>query len=208
MIKRTTLILFIVFTGLNGFAQKKDTKKPAAETKKPEAAAPAPFDVQEATSALIKVLNKIRVESKLDSVEFNPILAKASLIQSEDMAKSGKADLSNSKGKYKTTEKRVVSVGGTNKAQELVTSVTLIKGKSTMSVQEFSDAVFFKWRTGKIPQSVIKNSEYLFASPSITLDVTGKKITAQYTRKNIVISKFSPFNGDTIEHLKRTNCQR
>lgn len=40
------------------------------------------------------------------------------------------------------------------------------------------------------------------------LDVTGKKITAQYTRKNIVISKFSPFSGDTIEHLKRTNLER
>ncbi|MGZ4055958.1 MAG: hypothetical protein ACXVPU_19355 [Bacteroidia bacterium] len=181
MIKRTTLILFIAFNGLAGFAQKKDAKKPA----EPESS----FNTKDATAALIKALNKIRIDSKLDSVEFNDILAKAAEIQSADMAKSGKADLTNSKGKYKTTEKRVISVGGTNKTQELVTSVSIAKGKSTMSIQEFADAVFYKWRTGKLPQSIIKNPDYLFASPSITLDATGKKAYV-----SIVFGSFSTFN--------------
>ena len=40
------------------------------------------------------------------------------------------------------------------------------------------------------------------------LDVTGKKITAQYTRKNIVISNFVPLNSDAIEQMKRTDLER
>jgi len=37
------------------------------------------------------------------------------------------------------------------------------------------------------------------------LDVSGKKITAEYSRKNTAISNFTPFKDDTIEQLKRAN---
>jgi diguanylate cyclase (GGDEF)-like protein len=37
------------------------------------------------------------------------------------------------------------------------------------------------------------------------LDVTGKKISAEYTRKNIVIAKFNPLSDDSIANLKRTD---
>lgn len=180
MIRRTTLVLLIAFTSTTGLAQKKDTKKvaPAAE-----------FSTKDAESALLQVLNKFRVEAKLDSVEYHEVLANAAAIQTADMAKNGKAELMNSKGKYKTTEKRVIAMGGTNKTQEIVLSTGIVKGKGSLSAQEFADAVFYKWRTGKIPQSIIKNADYIYASPSVTLDEAGKKAYV-----SIVFGSFNTFN--------------
>lgn len=37
------------------------------------------------------------------------------------------------------------------------------------------------------------------------LDISGKKITADYSRKNIVLSKFEPLSEQTISELKRTD---
>ena len=181
MIKRTTLILFIIFTAIGGFAQKKGSKP---------AVSPVDFNTKEAEIALVRVLNKVRIENKLDSVEYNPILAQAAAIQSADMAKNGKAELTNSKGKYKTTQKRVIAVGGTNKTQELVLSTSIVKGKSSMSPQELADAAFYKWRVGKQNQSVIKNADWIYASPSVTIDESGKKAYI-----SIVFGSFNTFNS-------------
>ncbi|MGQ0827553.1 MAG: CAP domain-containing protein [Bacteroidota bacterium] len=179
MVKRTAFVLFIAFTSLTAFAQKKDAP--------PET--PSSFDTKQAEQALLKVLNKLRNDNKLDSVEFNETLFQAAQIQSADMAGNGKAELNNSKGKYKTTAKRVIAMGGTNKAEEIVLTTGVVKGKGFFSAQEFADAAFYKWRTGKIPQRVIKNPDYLYASPSITLDEAGKKAYI-----SIVFGSFKTFN--------------
>jgi uncharacterized protein YkwD len=176
MIKKTTLILFIAFSTFTGFAQK-------------ETPPPATFDTKEAETALLKVLNKLRTDNKLDSVEFNEILSKASRIQADDMAQNGKAELKNSKGKYGTTAKRVIAMGGTNKAEEIVLTTGIVKGKGVFTAQEFADVVFYKWRTSKIPQRIIKNPDYLYASPSVTLDEAGKKAYI-----SIVFGNFKTFN--------------
>lgn len=39
------------------------------------------------------------------------------------------------------------------------------------------------------------------------IDVSGKKISGEYTRKNAVVSKFGAFNDKTIEQLKRTDLE-
>ncbi len=180
MLKKITVVLFFALTTLPGFAQKKATKpSPSSD-----------FNTKEAEIALLKVLNKVRTDNKLDSVEYNDILGKAAAIQSADMAKNGKAELDNSKGKYKTTEKRVIASGGTNKTQELVLATSILKGKVSMSAQELAEAAFYKWRVGKIPQSIIKNSDFLFASPSVTLDASGKKAYI-----SIVFGSFNTFNS-------------
>lgn len=179
MLKKTTLILFIALATINGFAQKKGAKPSTASD----------FDTKAAEQALLKALNKVRIENKLDSVEFHPILGQAAAIQSEDMAKNGKAELENSKGKYKTTAKRVVSVGGTVKAQELVLGTSIVKGKASMTAQELADAAFYKWRVGKQNQAIIKNADFVYASPSITIDASGKKAYI-----SIVFGSFNTFN--------------
>ncbi len=179
MIKKIIPFLFIAFTSLIGIAQ---TDNPTKE-------APKVFAPEEAEKALLKVLNKVRADNKLDSVEFNETLYRASSIQSNDMANNGKAELTNSKGKFSTTEKRVIAFGGTNKTEEIVLATGVVKGKGVFTAQEFADAAFYKWRTGKIPQRVIKNPDYLYASPSVTLDQTGKKAYI-----SIVFGSFKTFN--------------
>lgn len=180
MIKNYILFLLIIFTSYSGVSQNNDSEKSKPETE---------FNIKDAEKALVAVLNKLRVENNLDSVSYNETLAKASEIQAISMAKSGKAELSNSKGKYKTTAKRVIAVGGTNKAEELVLATSIVKGKSSMSGQEFAETAFYKWRTGKKQQAIIKNPEYLFASPSIVLDETGKKAYVSF-----VFGSYKSFN--------------
>jgi hypothetical protein len=175
MIKKTTLLLFLSFTLLQAFSQK--------------AAPESEFNIDESKQALLHVLNKIRRDSNLDTLEFNESLGKASDVQAVDMARMGKADLTNSSGKYATTVKRVIAFGGTNKAEELVLSMSIVKGKTTMSSKEFAEAVFYKWRTGKRNQGIIKNADYLFASPAVSLDASGKKAYV-----SIVFGNFSTFN--------------
>ena len=58
-----------------------------------------------------------------------------------------------------------------------------------MSSKPFAEAVFYKWRTGKRNQTIIKNPDYIFASPSVRLDETGKKAYV-----SIVFGNFSTFN--------------
>ena len=179
MLKKSTFFLFITIATISGFAQKKGAAPSSASN----------FDTKAAEIALVKALNKVRLENKLDTIEYHPILAQAAKIQSDDMAKNGKAQLENSKGKYKTTSKRLIAVGGTNKAQELVLGTSIVKGKASMSAQELADAAFYKWRVGKQNQAVIKNAEFVYASPSITIDASGKKAYI-----SIVFGSFNSFN--------------
>lgn len=180
MIKKTTLLLFLSITALHVFSQK-ETKRTSPESE---------FKIEEAPQALLRVLNKLRTDNNLDTLEFNEKLAKASEVQAIDMSLSGKADLTNSKGKYATTAKRVIAFGGTNKAEELVLSLSIMKGKTSMSAKEFAEAVFYKWRTGKRNQTILKNPDYIFASPNVQLDQSGKKAYV-----SIVFGNFSSFNS-------------
>lgn len=175
MIRKTTLFLFLSFILSPAFSQK---ASPESE-----------FNIEESEKALLRALNKVRRDSNLDTMDVNEKLTKASEIQAVDMAKMGKADLTNSSGKYSTTAKRVIAFGGTNKAEELVLAMSIVKGKSVMSSKDFADAVFYKWRTGKRNQTIIKNPDYIFASPSVRLDETGKKAYV-----SIVFGNFSTFN--------------
>ncbi len=176
MIKKTTaLLLFLSIISLQTFSQKE-----AEESE---------FSTEESEKALLRTLNKVRRDSNLDTMDFNDKLYKASEVQALDMAKKGKADLGNSSGKYATTAKRVIAFGGTNKAEELVITLSIVKGKTILNPKEFADAVFFKWRTGKKNQAIIKNPDYIFASPAVRLDHTGKKAFV-----SIVFGNFSTFN--------------
>lgn len=176
MIKKTTLLLVLSLTILQAFAQK--------------ASPESDFNTQDAEKAILHALNKLRKDSNLDTMDFNEKLGKASEVQAVDMAKHGKADLDNSSGKYATTAKRVIAFGGTNKAEELVLAMSIVKGKTTMPAKEFAEAVFYKWRTGKRNQTILKNPDYIFASPAVRLDESGKKAYV-----SIVFGNFSTFNS-------------
>lgn len=180
MIKKITLSILLTIACTFVFAQKKTKKEEPAEKKTVETAAVEKLILQE--------LNKIRIASGLDTLEANPILSKASAIQAKDMAANNKAQLDNSKGKMKTTAKRVIASGGTKNAEETVLSVSALKGKAAASPNDIADAVMAKWKVGKKELAIIKNGNYVFASPAVQLDETGKKayISVVYGGFNIV----------------------
>ncbi|MDQ3048334.1 MAG: hypothetical protein M3R27_12355 [Bacteroidota bacterium] len=183
MINRSALLLLMFLTAsFSGFAQKKGDKSKTPTSDRS-------FNTEEAAKIILTGLNKMRVDNNIDSLEFNETLAKASAIQSEDMAKNAKASLENSKGKYKTTAKRVIAVGGTKNAEEIVIATNGLKGKSPATAQEVADAVLLKWKTAKKEQLIIKNGNYVYASPSVSLDETGKKVFV-----SVVFGSFNTFN--------------
>jgi hypothetical protein len=180
MIRKITLfILFLSFNTI-AFSQKKPKKESNTEAKSIETAA--------AEKLILMQLNKIRTSAGLDSLETNEILSNASAIQAEDMAANNKAQLENSKGKMKTTAKRVIACGGTRNAEETVLSVSALKGKAAASPKDIADAVMAKWSIGKKELAIIKNGTYVFASPSVKIDATGKKayVSVVYGGFNIV----------------------
>jgi len=167
MIKKITLSCLFLVLLTTSFAQKKSKKDAMPEKQSNET---------EAVEKLILIeLNKIRTNANLDSLERNEILTKASALQAEDMAKNNKATLVNSKGKLATTAKRVIASGGTKNAEETVIAVSGMKGKAAASPKEICDAVMLKWKTGKKELVIIKNGNYVFASPSVRMDAAGKK---------------------------------
>jgi hypothetical protein len=176
MIKKITLFILLIFNISLSFSQKKTQPKESS------------IITSDVEVFILKELNKIRTLNGLDILEENPILSKASSIQATDMAKNNKASLDNSKGKFKTTAKRVVASGGTKNAEETVISVAAIKGKSEATPQDIADAVITKWKMGKKELAIIKNGNYVFASPSVRIDETGKKayISVVYGGFNIV----------------------
>lgn len=181
MIKKITLFCLFISLSASISAQKKKSKKDeGADTKTQETAA--------AEKLLLTELNKIRTSAGLDSLETHEILTKAATLQSEDMAKNNKAQLLNSKGKLKTTGKRVIASGGTQNAEETVIAVSGMKGKQAATPKDIVDAIMLKWRNGKKELVIIKNGNYVFASPSITMDATGKKafVSVVYGGFNIV----------------------
>ncbi len=181
MFRKFLLGLFFAFIALTSSAQKKEAPVPESQNN---------FDTESTAKYILAGLNKIRNDNNTDSLEFNDLLLKASRIQSADMAEKGKADLENSKGKLNTTGKRVISAGGTKNAEEIVVSLSVLKDKKPITSQELADAAIAKWQTGKKEQATIKNGNYVYASPSVTLDAAGKKAFV-----SVVFGSFNTFNA-------------
>ncbi len=181
MIQRITSILIILLFSTFSFAQKKDTKKPAPTRNE--------VNTDQVARMILQGLNQFRIENSIDTLEYNDVLGQAAEIQSMDMAGKNKASLENSKGKYKTTAKRVVAVGGTVNAEEIVFAAATTKGKMDLKPQEMADAAIAKWKMDKKAIVIIKNGNYIFASPKVTIDETGKKAYI-----SVVFGSYNSFN--------------
>ncbi len=193
MLKKSALILFVAFITSTSFAQKKS---------KSESKSQSTVNTDSTSMLILKGLNAIRTGMDLDILEYDSMLVKASKIQSESMAESGKADLSN-KGKYATTGKRVVAMGGTKKAEELVLSLSALKGKVPITPAELADAVVKKWQTGKKELTIITNANFVYASPSVKIDESGKKAFI-----SVVFGSFNTFNKGAGKKKRKTLATR
>lgn len=190
--RKNTIILFLTLLSSLSFAQKTDSPKTESESE-------IDTEIDYTAQLVLDGLNKIRTENFTDSLEFNEMLSKASIIQSNDMAEKGKAILENSKGKYKTTAKRVIAMGGTKNTEEIVLSLSALKDKKQLTPQEIADAVISKWRSGKKELVTIKNGNYIYASPSVKIDATGKKVFI-----SVVFGSFNTFNAGVKKRKELT----
>lgn len=181
MAKKIIFSFIFLLVALFSFGQKKDNKKPAPTRNE--------VNTDQVTRLIIQGLNKFRTENSIDTLEYNDVLGQAADIQAQDMAKNGKATLENSKGKYKTTAKRVVAVGGTVNAEELVFSTNVSKGKMDLKPQELADAAIAKWKMDKKAVVILKNGNYIFGSPKAAIDPTGKKMFI-----SMVFGSYNSFN--------------
>lgn len=129
----------------------------------------------EVEKLVLQGINKIRLANKLDSLDKHEILYKAAGLQSKDMAKAGKASLENSSGKLATTGKRLQSVGGTQKAEEIVISVAIAKGKNSFKASQVADEIIKKWGNSKKEKPVILNPGSVYVAVSYNSDKDGKK---------------------------------
>lgn len=177
MIKKFLPLILCTFIAFSATAQKKGKESDAGSSD---------INTEEIAKFILEGLNKVRTENNLDAFETHETLTKAAAIQSADMAKNDKATVENSKGKLKTTAKRVISLGGTKNAEEIVFSYPL-KGKA--GPKEIADAVIAKWKTGKKEQVILKNANYVYASPSASVDKAGKKVYI-----STVFGSFNTFN--------------
>ena len=192
MLRKITLVFILSITTSIGFSQKKSKKEDEAE--KPQSR----LVTDSTKNKVLDALNALRKEAKLDLLEYHDLLAEASAIQAEDMALDGKASLDNSSGEYSTTEKRMISVGGTNKVSELVLSLSSKKGKEEITPEEFVEGIMKKW-SGKKEKQVVINPNFVFASPSISLDESGKKVYI-----SVVFGGYNSFNKGAGKKKRKT----
>jgi len=163
MLKKFLSLALIAITVSTGIAQKDSKSK--SET-------PGSFDTEIAAKVIMQRINKLRAENKLDTLIYEEILSKASIIQAEDMAAVGKASLGNSKGSHLTTGMRVIASGGTKNAEEIVITLPSVKGKDFAPLTEIADEAIKKW---KKEMPIILNPSYVYIGASMRLDATSKK---------------------------------
>lgn len=147
------------------------------------------FPVDSLEILLLQGINQYRIENGLDSLDSHEILVKAAEHHAEYMAGNEKADPDEGKRKYRNTGKRVVAYGGTSKADELIFSQTIQKGKSTLSARAVAATCINKWKTSKKERLLLLSPNYVFAGPGVLADEKGKKAYI-----SIVLGSYNTFN--------------
>ena len=163
MLKKFLSLALIALTISASIAQ----KKPKSDNETASA-----LDTEIAAKIIMQRINKLRVDNKLDTLIYEEILTKASVIQAEDMAAVGKASLANSKGNHATTGLRVIAAGGTKNAEEIVITLAATKGKDMMPITEIVEEAIKKW---KKEMPIILNPNFVYIGASMRMDVSGKK---------------------------------
>ena len=161
MLKKLLSLALIAITVFSGSAQK-DSKS----------GTPGSFDTEIAAKVIMQRINKLRAENGLDTLIYEEILSKASIMQAEDMALVGKASLMNTKSSHATTGLRMIASGGTKNAEEIVITLPSVKGKDFAPLTEIADEAIKKW---KKEMPIILNPNYVYIGACLRLDATSKK---------------------------------
>lgn len=159
MIKKITLFVFSFFFGYSLFSQSEWS-----------------FPVDSLERLLLKGMNNMRRELGYDTLESNSILKNASELQADHMTKSGKAETYCEKRKYRTTEKRLTTLGGSQNAEEIVAGISISKGKDYISAKEAAATLLHKWKDSKKDRAIITNGRYVLYGLTAKPEKKGKTI--------------------------------
>ena len=162
MIKKPNAILFPVFifsllVPITGevFAQKNN---PALNTEVLE-------------KQILININKFRAKNKLDSLDFNEVLEKASANRAQAMAKAGDA-----KADIKAAIREVNANGGTKNAEEVAIDLPLTKAGKDMGAEKLAYEAVKAWDSGNKEKPILSNGNYVYAGITARTDKENEKV--------------------------------
>jgi hypothetical protein len=121
-------------------------------------------------------LNRIREKQyNLGWLEKDSILSRAANDQAGFMVNWESATLKGP-GKYKTTGRRVEYQGGSNKAEEIVSKMSIYKSTGVQTYLQLATDLSYRWYKNKKTEAIITNLGYRFAGVGSKMDEAGKKI--------------------------------
>ncbi len=185
----TAFILALLLLPFVSFSQSKKTpksestttsksKKPAKEEVTPTAKTTDKVDrtaLDKETLSLLILgrMNDYRKANKMDELHTNDVLSNAAMDQATYMAKK---ELVTPKGNKGTVGGRVQSYGGSRKAEEILVSVSISKGREGLSYDDIAKSIVDKWISNKKNAPIMLNGEYVFTGIGLKLDKEGKKL--------------------------------
>jgi uncharacterized protein YkwD len=142
---------------------------------------------------ILKGLNQFRSENRLDSLERNEILTKASVFSSDKMAKEQQA---NAAGLVKTTPKNLKKAGATPKGQELIIVMPMGKGQNQLPPTEIAKAIVQKWTLSKKEKEIILNPANTYLGLNCVSDDNEKRVYI-----SAIFGNYQSLNGG-VKHKK------
>ncbi len=178
MRKLVPLGVALLFCGIPTLAQK---------NKKAQTDSIGHYSLAEYRKALIRELNKFRVQNGLDSFYVDEsVLAHAADLSATDMATHEKADAAHLS---ETTPKYLKKSGGTTKGDELVIAVPLGKGKNLLDPAGVTKLIMPKWSTSKKEKAVLLNPADVYIGIGDVPDQSNKRIYF-----SVMLGSYQTFN--------------
>jgi len=147
------------------------------------------FSADVFNSLLKKQINDYRFKLKLDTLSTETILKNAADDQAVFMASITNITYDQD-GKKKTTGKRIIFYGGSNKGEELIIKMPVKKGTEVFTYGKVVDDIMFKWLSDKKGILILNDPQYVFVGIGSSLGEEGKKVYV-----SAVFGNYSSFNA-------------
>ncbi len=129
------------------------------------------FKVDELSKALLKELNRFRIEKGLDTLEMSEMLQ-----FSGDLSTDIMVDKTKDKIEPKQTLKHLKKAGATKRGEEITMKAAISKGKEDYSVDEVAKTIYNRWESNAKNLVVVTNPKFTLVGLSCALSEDGKKV--------------------------------
>lgn len=134
---------------------------------------------------ILNEINKVRIEANVDSVEVEETLYTVAREKSVSMAVDEAVSFEPGE-----TASRMKKVKGTNKVDEIVAAIPVVKKSDPNALKEAARTIVQKWKTGKKEFPILSNGNHIYIGIAITPDELNKK---NYI--SVVFGSFQSFNA-------------